>query len=81
MAPLQIRSQSIHVLQLRGSGSLLPVQVIGSRLRPDDALVLATAHEAEQQWQAARLQVRHSAGFAHAHAHPLCSRSIEEGQA
>ena len=54
---LQIRTQSIYVLQLRPSGSLVQVQVIGAHLHADDGLVLAHATEAEQHWQAARLQV------------------------
>ena len=54
---LQIRSQSIHVLQLRPIGHFLQVQVIGQHLRVDDALIIAEAEDAERQWQAARMQV------------------------
>ncbi|KAK9804630.1 hypothetical protein WJX73_001191 [Symbiochloris irregularis] len=54
MVVLAIRSQSIHVVQLRPSGHFLLVQVIGQHLHADDRLVIATAEAAELHWQAQR---------------------------
>jgi hypothetical protein len=56
-AYLQVRQQTLYILQVLPSGRFVKVQSIGALCNDDDQLVLEMHEEQERQWQNQRSQV------------------------
>lgn len=54
---LQVRQQTLYILQVLPSGRFVKVQSIGALCNDDDQLMLEMHEEQERQWQAQRFQV------------------------
>ncbi len=56
-ACLQVRQQTLYILQVLPSGRFVKVQSIGALCNDDDQLVLEMHEEQERHWQNQRSQV------------------------
>ena len=53
---MQIRSQEVHLLQIRPGGSFVLLRKLGWGLQPQDMLTLSLQEEHEARWQASQVQ-------------------------
>jgi len=60
---LQIRRQTIHLLQVNSDGTLTDAQQIGPQCQPDDAVPVELAAAAEHRWQLQRQHERQQQQF------------------
>ena len=54
---LQVRSQTLHLLQVLPSGCFALVQRLGKWCHEDDELLVSIAHDQERRWREAQPQV------------------------
>ena len=65
---LQVRQQTLYILQVLPSGRFVKVQSLGTQCNDDDQLFLELHEERERQWQALQSQVAascHNCGLTH----------------